>query len=167
VKSLKFISSTNGLQVSGPADVFPSPNCDAVMCPGEIDVAPAFVCTPQLNPGGEGPVMLTFTTADIGEGVAGAIYNSDPGGWLGGTGPALVDIESLIVSQVGIIYDDGNTYSSVTMNLYSSDGGTIVESLALINMGGTLWIQEFMEPIPLTIGESYCVEFTLVPVEPL
>lgn len=165
MKSLKFISSTNGLQVSGPADAFPSPNCDAVMCPGEIDVAPAFVCTPQLNPGGEGPLMFTFTAADVGEGVAGGAY-SDTGGWLGGTGPALVDIESIMVTQLGIAYDDGNAYSSVTMTIYDSDGGTVVESLALINMEGTLWIQEFMEPIPLTIGESYCVEFTLVPVEP-
>ncbi len=167
MKSLKFISSTNGLQVSGPADAYPSPHCDRVMCPGEIDVAPAFVCTPQLNPGGEGPLMFTFTAADTGEGVAGGLYNDQPVGWIEGTGPALVDVDVLTVLQMAAAYDDGNAYSSVTMTIYDSGGGTLVESLALINVEDTLWLQEFMEPIPITIGESYCVEFTLVPVEPL
>ena len=159
MKKLTFISSTNGLQVSGPADVFPSPNCDAVMCP----VAPAFVCTPQLDPG-EGPLMFTFTAADAGEGVAGGLYNL--GGWLWGTGPALVAIELLGVIQMGSLYDDGNAYSSVTVTIYDSSGGTLVESLALINVEDTLWLQELMEPIPRTIGESYCVEFTFAPALP-
>ena len=174
MKDLSFISNTNGLIVTAPADAFPSPNCSKVMCPirGASDPEePGFACTPQLDPGDEAPVMFTVTAEAAGESFVGAVY--DTGDWT--TGTVEDTPEGLVAFTVGsaelglvVQYDDGVTYEAVTATIYDAEGNIVIEALVLENGGeDTEWVGTFNEEeFPVLIdGDAYCIELTFTPVE--
>ena len=170
MKTLNFVSSVNGLQVVAPADAFPSPHCDAVMCPERLDSAPVgFACTPQLDPGAEGPVMFSVLTGNNGSGRAFATYSVPA--WAVGSAPngqplGLVDFALWSNDDaLYVYYDGGLPYGGISVTLYNSEGNIVIADLALAFTGA--WEINYQTPgFPvLAIGETYCVELTFTPFE--
>ena len=180
MKDLSFISNTNGLVVTAPADAFPSPNCGKVMCPIRVaeEVVEPFACSPQLDPG-EGSVTFSVVAEVFTPGgedpldVTGAIYDgSGEGGWTAGDGPdgAPVGIDEFNIGSDAVaftvFYSDASPYSAITVSVFNSEGDPLVVDgeMVIDGTGALLTLSDEDYPV-LEDGETYCVVFTFTPVE--
>ena len=175
MRNLTFTSNVNGLQVTGPADAFPSPHCDSTMCTG-VPEASGFACTPQLDPG-EGVVTFSVTAEFVAgdgesmpEDVTGANYYGAE--WNFGNGPDGLPIGTgafsfgSTPSYFIVYYTDASPYSAITLSVFDSEGNPLVDDAEMIIDGTGASYGNGSEGFPvLAIGETYCVELTFTPFE--
>ncbi len=159
MKSLKFISSTNGLKVSIPGDAVPTPNCGKVMCTtGEYTG-----CLPQPS-WAESPVVFSF--------VAGTDGDSEIGFRAGGLGfGTLIDPFDGASANPNLLYvtyrvDLGTMYTN--LNVIDAAGPATVRVIAPNGQShlftGNVNTGEFQAQgaasMALVAGQTYCVVVT-------
>ena len=159
MKSLKFISSTNGLKVSIPGDAVPTPNCGKVMCTtGEYTG-----CLPQPS-WAESPVVFSF--------VAGTDGDSEIGFRAGGLGfGTLIDPFDGASANPNTLYvtyrTDLNRMYTTLSTLYAAGAATVrviapngQSHLFTGNVNTGEFQAQDAAQMALELGGTYCVVIT-------
>lgn len=165
---MRLVSNINGLQVDVPADAYPAPHCDRVMCPAGAE--PFY--TPQLTPS-VGPVMFSFVAGSDGGNPGGVgaalfdwsgpgpLYGSFPDGAPAGDG-FVFNRSNLGGTSVGYEGVSDPPYTGITLTLYDNVGNVILGTVSLVEedlMPGSWELPEFTAlATPLVVGDTYIVE---------